>query len=371
VLLLLSILGCLGLTLFWPVVALLIYHFREAPARTVGKSPSDTPTARTLGILIPAHNESATISATLESLERSIQYLQRTGRADQAPQIEIHVGADSCTDDTAGIARRFPRVTVSEFPDFHSKWLTLKQLCTDSSADWLILVDAGTIWPESLLDQILQAITTSPDALAVCPAYRPLQTGRIHDLLWRIEERLKRIETLSGGPVSVHGATVCYPGDALKRVFQELGSTAWVNDDVVIPLTLRALYPERSILYPVGEVFDEGLRQDKRSLQRRNRILVGNLQWASTLLPLCFRRNRIAGIVALRRLFRVVWAYWALFALVCVFGSLPVLIMGVALVGAAFFVFNTLRDLLSAAMVSLWTPFQLLMRSRSAQGAWK
>lgn len=55
-------------------------------------------------IIIPAHNEAAVIGQTLKGL------LRQVGEGD-----EVIVVCNGCSDDTAGVARRFePRVTVLE-----------------------------------------------------------------------------------------------------------------------------------------------------------------------------------------------------------------------------------------------------------------
>src|ERR1035437_10046361 len=118
------------------------------------------------------------------------------------------------------------------------------------------------------------------------------------------------METACGGRVSLHGATVAYKTSLVKEALVHLGDRPWLNAHVVIPLTLRALSPEGIILYPVGEVPDAGARHDQLDLGRRRRMVLGNLQWARSLLVDCFRRNPVAGVVAGRRLFRVFWAYW-------------------------------------------------------------
>src|SRR3954470_9195734 len=113
--------GVVSVSFLWPLVAYITNHILRAGRRTPGGSLPDISPIGHIDILLPAHNESQTLSATLYSIERAIQTLKDTPSPTPLPHIEIHVGADSCTDTTADIARRFPLVTVSEFPDFHSK----------------------------------------------------------------------------------------------------------------------------------------------------------------------------------------------------------------------------------------------------------
>lgn len=88
--------------------------------------------------LIPAHNESADMAATIEAL-----LLQQ-----RRPDLVVVI-PNGCTDDTAAIARRYP-VTVLELPVLpHKKSEALniawQKYCQD--ADVVICLDGDTILP--------------------------------------------------------------------------------------------------------------------------------------------------------------------------------------------------------------------------------
>jgi hypothetical protein len=373
-LLLLSIglFGILGLSVLCPLLALTAYYFKrkESPDHP-SQSSEPTQPPPLIEIIIPAHNEAQRIGSTLASIEKSIQHLQ-TYNGQPRPKIMIQVGADACTDKTISVARRFPMVSISDFPLKRGKWAVLKTLVTKSNAVWVILVDAGTIWPESFLSDVLQRINAGEkNVMAIAPAYRPLQAGWLHRLLWRLETILKQLEALCGGPISLHGATVAYQTPFLKKALASLGNTLWVNDDVVIPLTLRALYPEGVILYPVGHVWDAGIKPHQLDLGRRKRLVMGNLQWVRTLLPSCLRRNPVAGLVAGRRLFRVLWAYWLTMivfglALAFHFVVLPV----AAAVGVLMVTSGSFRQFSGAAFVSLLAPYLIIQANKKPLGDW-
>ena len=207
--------------------------------------------------------------------------------------------------------------------------------------------------------------------MAIAPSYRPLKAGWLHQILWRLETALKRMEAHCGGPISLHGATVAYQTPLLQNALVSLGDTLWVNDDVVIPLTLRALYPKGVILYPVGEVRDAGMEPRRLDFGRRKRLLLGNLQWVRTLLPSYWRRNPVAGVVAGRRLFRVLWAYWIaliVFGLVLAFHF--VVLPGAATVGVLMVASGSFRQLSGAALISLLAPFLIIQANRQPLGEW-
>ena len=37
-------------------------------------------------------------------------------------------------------------------------------------ADWVILVDVGTLWPESFMTDFVQRLETEPNAIAIAPS---------------------------------------------------------------------------------------------------------------------------------------------------------------------------------------------------------
>jgi len=366
--------GLLGLSVLCPFAALAAYYaLQRGPPKNPPPFPGLLSFPLRLEIVIPAHNEAALIGATLTGIQSAIQNLQTHFPIQSAPQIMIHVGADACTDDTSEEARRFARVTVTEFAEKRGKWAVMKALVTESSSDWVMLVDAGTIWPENFLSDFMRRVNNGAhNVLAVAPSYRPHKASWIHRTLWRMETGLKQMEGYCGGPISLHGATVAYRTTHLKKALASLGNTQWVNDDVVIPLTLRALNPQGVILYPVGEVRDAGIEQDQLDLGRRKRLLLGNLQWVSALLPSCLRRNPVAGVVAGRRVFRMLWAYWLV---MIVFGVALafhfVVVPGIVALGVLMASSGSARQISGAALISLLVPFLIVQAAKHPMKDWK
>ena len=364
--------GFLGLSVLCPFVALPGYLFLRVQSgrRRFPPLRNKTSPAR-LEILIPAFNEASTIGATLAGILSSIEHLRAGARNFPTPLVVIHVAADGCTDETASIARKFSGVEVSESLMNKSKWATLKSLLAHASADWVVLVDAGTIWPKTFLEDLIERIACEPSAIAIAPSYRPQNAGLLHLLLWGLEKKLKTLESICGGPVSLHGATVAYQRSALRQAVERLGNAHWLNDDVVIPLTMRAMCSEGRILYPVGEVRDIGGRHDQMDLGRRRRMLQGNLQWVRALLPDCLRRNPVAGVIAVRRVFRILWAYWAVcFILALALAFQATVWPGLAVLAALLTLSGSFRQLAGAAFVSLSAPF-LMMRPSTGTEGWK
>jgi hypothetical protein len=118
--------------------------------------------------------------------------------------------------------------------------------------------------------------------------------------------------------VTVHGASVIYRKKNLVQAFQGLQGRVWLNDDVVVPLSLRLADPAGVIEYLRGNgregwVRDLGLRAEVDvEFRRRRRMVVGNLQWIRGLLLPRLLENPMVTLIASRRVFRLLWAYWVL-----------------------------------------------------------
>ena len=364
--------GMLGVSVLCPCLAWTVYAWQRRHLRKQARPDQrESSIPSRIDIVIPAFNEAVSIGSTLAAVHASVKSL-RAHFGDSAPETFVRVAADGCTDETGNIARRYPPVTVLESQVNKSKWVTLTSILATSTADWIIFVDAGALWPETLLTDIVKRIGEEPRAFAVAPAYRPSRGGWFTRALWRLETSLKTAETMCGGPISVHGATVAYKTSAAQEALIMLGDRPWLNDDVVLPLVLRSLLPDGRILYPVGEISDVGATHDRLDIGRRRRMLLGNIQWVRFLLAGVFERNPVAGLLASRRLFRVLWAYWIAFVLLglaLAFRSAVAPV--VALSAAAWVVSGHVRQIGGAALVSLLTPLLILRSNGPLQAVWE
>ncbi|MEY4065600.1 MAG: hypothetical protein RIR26_1808 [Pseudomonadota bacterium] len=268
---------------------------------------------RKIEILIPCHNEEGKIDQTLSSVHEAIRACQKL-----FPQVSfvLRVGLDACTDDSE--ARAKAGQAVVEHYNCQSKWNTINALIRSSEADWLVLVDCGVVWKKNLLRNALPLLSC-PDVACVAPSYRTQRNSVIDRLHWTIESTLKRIENGCGGPISVHGATILYRTEPLQRCLQVLSGRRWLNDDVVIPLVLRALYPELKTVYATNRdadfvVTDTAPPAKKQERTARKRMALGNLQWILFLKELLLCWDKKVFLLAIRRAFRTFWCLIPLLA---------------------------------------------------------
>jgi len=272
-----------------------------------------------LAVLIPAHNEAVGLAKTITSLKKNFKPLVVEGVLDYT----IFVGADGCTDATAEVGLTYGAV-VSEFSPNQGKWRTLQALLHQVPQDieWIGLLDAGIEWSAAFAT-ILYPLLFNRDVAGIAPSYRQKKSSFAEKLAWSLERHLKSVENYSGGPISVHGATVFYRKESLLAAMLVLAEdsgvssdTLWLNDDVVIPLALRTHLSENALLY-VPKIESIDLTEDVvdrstlpfagSNLTRRLRMARGNLQWISARF---WRKNTVVRLLVGRRIARLLWAYW-------------------------------------------------------------
>lgn len=261
---------------------------------------------RHVDILIPCHNEEGRLEATLSSLTLAMETCRKF-----IPNlsVSVRVGLDSCTDRSAMVAEA-GKAMVEKY-NFRSKWETIQALIQSSTADWVILVDCGIIWQKNFLRNAYPFLCC-PQVAGVAPTYRTRRNSLFDKIHWKIESTFKRMENNCGGPISVHGATILYRLAPLRRCLHVLGGRRWLNDDVVIPLILRALYPEYKIIYATNLasgffMTDTSLPAQQQAVRARKRMALGNLQWILHLSNLVSCWDRRVMFLASRRAMRTYW----------------------------------------------------------------
>jgi cellulose synthase/poly-beta-1,6-N-acetylglucosamine synthase-like glycosyltransferase len=310
---LVGLLGILMMSVLFPLMAILIYGVRKTFKLCETQNDSITPQEPSkLKIIIPTHNEEDNIAITLSSIFNQTGICNReTSNNLCFKDIEITVVLDGCSDSTRIIAEQYQNVKFIVHERPYGKWWSIKEACQlDRSASWIALVDAGTYWPPDLLAE-LNHFFSNPHYVGLAPAYRNTAASFVEAVSWEFERSLKALENHAGGPISVHGATVFYRTNALMEAFECLEDNTWLNDDVVLPLTIRSLFPFKKLQYlPQYYVEDRSKNgEQKDELTRRKRMTKGNLEW---IVASFWRKDILVRILALRRIARLMWAYWIL-----------------------------------------------------------
>lgn len=157
-----------------------------------------------LSILVPAHNEGATLGGTLENL-----------LALRCPcETEIVVACNGSTDDTAAVAASFSGrgVRVVESERAGMSWG--KNLATQHARGSLyVFVDADTRLPPDALEEILRAVGEAPRVIGTM-AGRPDRGGAVVRVCFWIANRVTKRNRVHapGGVMIMH-----------REVFEETG----------------------------------------------------------------------------------------------------------------------------------------------------
>ncbi|MEY2988035.1 MAG: hypothetical protein RJB13_1556 [Pseudomonadota bacterium] len=299
-----AILLLVSLFAFPVIVALL------SPAKKMNSQPSDLP--HSIDVLIPCHNEEGRLRLTLQSVFEAVDHLQFL-----FPEISVQVicGLDDCTDGSADDAKLYGAHVVNF--KFRSKWKVIHALASESRGQWIALVDCGVVWDKRLLRNAISYLA-SADVVGFSPTYSTWKSGFLSKWFWSLEAFIKSIENVAGGPISVHGATILYRTDYLKTALRFLAGRKWINDDVVLPLVMRALNPNQRIIYSRNKkmgfcVCDHAGRSDLNEQAARLRVSKGNLQWMASLLPFLWFWNKSVFVLSLRRFFRLLWVLVPIF----------------------------------------------------------
>jgi cellulose synthase/poly-beta-1,6-N-acetylglucosamine synthase-like glycosyltransferase len=308
----------------WLIPAMIAFAFLMMslflfPALMSLLSPIERPSKRplmipkTIDVLIPCHNEEGRLAATLQSIfdaadELTLHFPET--------RVQVFCGLDDCTDKSESELQKF-HVNVRHFR-FRSKWRVITALIDESRADWVALADCGVVWDRRFLRNALPYLAQT-DVAGFSPSYLPFKCGILGRIHWSLEALIKSLENKSGGPVSVHGASVLYRSDLLKDALRVLVGRIWINDDVVLPLMIRSLNPAYRMIYSRNRkmgyvVRDCAVRAAGTEKAARLRVSRGNLQWLIFLFPFAARLNKRVIALLMRRVVRL---FWALIPLLC------------------------------------------------------
>ena len=288
---LLSSIGFLGMTFLPIILSGLLYQMRKKKYPTLLTSEDCK-----IEILIPVHNQPEALEATLLNLSNfNIPF-------------NISVGLNACNDSTAIIAQKYKCNLITKTEP--GKWGMLKDLILRANGDWLLLLDAGTLLPPDFFLK-LKLHQVESHIMGIAPRYYPHRLGILQKVIWIFESLHKKLENIAGGPMSVHGACIIYQKMKLIEVVKSLGENTWLNDDIVLPLWMRFLNPDDKIIYRFDVCIDDfDVHTAPPSPHRRKRLVQGNLDWISTLLPIIYKKDVPLFILSSRRVFRVLWAWW-------------------------------------------------------------
>ena len=162
-------------------------------------------------VLIPARDEAATIDTCLDSIEVSAR--------DWGGPVVVHVGADSCRDDTADRARRHPSVTSVVEGAWAGAGATRRHLTAAALGSFGDALDG--VWVASTdadstvaADWLRRQVDAADGGLDVALGTVELDAATPHDLVARFAETYR----VGEGHPHVHGANLGIRATAYRQV---------------------------------------------------------------------------------------------------------------------------------------------------------
>jgi cellulose synthase/poly-beta-1,6-N-acetylglucosamine synthase-like glycosyltransferase len=239
--------GLVLLRLLWP----------RRPLRPLAQQPLPR-----VSILVAARNEEATIERCLRALA-ALDY--------PAGQLEILIGDDASTDDTAAVVRRF----IADKPQFRllpirhrlgtarGKSNALAHLCRAATTDYFLLTDADMALPPGWVQAMLGAAPAGVGVVTGITTAGGGLFGRLQGLDWLFGLSLIRLLTDCGLPVTAVGnnmlvTRVAYESiggyEALAfsvtedlQLFAQLVAQGWHYRNLIDPQVLGVSVPQPTV----------------------------------------------------------------------------------------------------------------------------
>lgn len=213
-----------------------------------------TSVLKTVAIIIPAHNEANTISQKLANT-RGLDYPRE--------QLEILVGSDGSTDDTAEIVRQQPDVLLFESPSQVGKSSIQNELVSRSSGEILVFTDCDCLLAP---DALRQLVANFADSVVGLVTAKPSYCNAAENIVTRNEGLYLSYESWIRKQESDRGLLAVASGSlfAIRRsLWQPVPAS--LGDDFFLPLTV-VMAGCRNLLEPGAVVLTTLSQNGLRSL---------------------------------------------------------------------------------------------------------
>jgi cellulose synthase/poly-beta-1,6-N-acetylglucosamine synthase-like glycosyltransferase len=219
-----------------------------------------------VSVVLSAHDEETCIRQKIENC-LALDY--------PSDRLEVVVGCDGCTDQTAAFARSFgdPRVRVVEFPR-SGKANVLSCLVPSANGEVVVLTDANTMLDRGALKALARHFADASVGAVVgrLRLYNRVRREYEESLYWRYETILKYYEGKLGSVLGANGGIY-----AVRRLLFQPLKPATIVDDFVIPVRI-ATRGWRVPYEPEAVAYEETTEDYDLEFGRRARIGAGNWQ---------------------------------------------------------------------------------------------
>jgi poly-beta-1,6-N-acetyl-D-glucosamine synthase len=281
--------------LFWFSIASLVYIYAGYPLlvwmlgrlrrRPVLREPRTT----TVSVVLVIHNEAARIHRKLDSL------LAMHG-AEQI--VEILIGSDGSTDDSAAVVQSYPdpRVKWIPFTERRGKPSVINDLVPQATGNLVLLTDVRQDFDRDFLTAALPnfadvSVGVVSGELVFQADESTTTTGEGIGLYWRYEKFIRNAESRFRGVPGATGA--CYL--IRRKLFRPIRSST-ILDDVAIPLQIvsqgyRCLFERGAMAY------DRPSAATRQEAIRKRRTIAGAAQLMVRVRIAQTRAADVAGMV--------------------------------------------------------------------------
>ena len=266
---LLTIFLCLSSYVFYPMIIWVLGKMLPIEVKKRDIYPD-------ISIIISAYNEEKNIERKLENT-LALEYPKN--------KIEILVGSDGSTDETAGIVKKYADqgVILFDFEINRGKTAVQNDLADKSQAKILIFTDAASFLPSDAIEKMVRNFS---DNRIGCVAGRMRfvntdtnLTTQSQGLYWRYEVTIREMESRIGSLIGVDG-----PLYAVRRdCYVSLGHH--VISDLMTPLIVLE-QGRKVILEPEALVDEDPTTRTEHEISTRRRIVLRGLVGISTYMVL-------------------------------------------------------------------------------------
>jgi biofilm PGA synthesis N-glycosyltransferase PgaC len=267
---------------FWIAATLVIYSYVGYPTwlwlrsrwspRPVRRGSAESSTVPTVTAVMVVRNEEAVIARKLENL-LTLDYPRE--------KLDVVVVSDGSSDRTPVILAEFaqqPRVRVLLKSESQGKAAGLNDAIKLASAEVLLFTDARQPIESSALRLLIENFAdpevgaASGELMLGDPTAG--ETGQGMGLYWRVEKKIRELESASGSVAGATGAIYCARRSLLEASPLPEGT---ILDDVLLPMQV-VRQGARVVFDTRARAWDSPDLGDGREFSRKVRTLSGNYQ---------------------------------------------------------------------------------------------
>ncbi|HSZ11208.1 MAG TPA: glycosyltransferase, partial [Rhizomicrobium sp.] len=232
---------------------------RRLHPKPIARASSAAPLRAAL--CVSAYNEAGVIRAKAENM-----LLMRAA----VPDLDLLIYVDAATDGTDEILREYEdRIRIVVGTERHGKTHGMNTLVAATDTDIVIFSDANVMFAPDAVPRLL-ADFADPTVGCVCghliyTSEQGSTTAAIGSLYWRLEERIKELETQTGSTTGADGSIF-----AIRRKLHQSPPPDIIDDMFVSLAILCDGY--RVVREPTAVAFEETVSRPGEELRRKMRI---------------------------------------------------------------------------------------------------